>query len=143
MKKYRERNRAELLPREAAERKRQRKLKPEQEQRRVRAYMVRREQRLTELAGRPRAMICDVCKEDGKTVFDHCHSSGNFRGWLCDRCNKTLGLVKDSPAILTGLAGYILASKMKDNECGAAQLQGQKEITVQGLRWSGAVISDS
>jgi len=48
------------------------------------------------LAGRPRAIHCDCCNEYvGRTVWDHCHTTGKFRGWLCNRCNVGMGYVDD------------------------------------------------
>lgn len=49
----------------------------------------RREKRLTEIAGRPRPMVCDICEDANAwrndiIAFDHCHKNGHFRGWLCD-----------------------------------------------------------
>jgi|SRR5215831_17319 len=59
-------------------------------------------------AGRPRPDSCDICGQDhGKICFDHCHESGHFRGWICDRCNKVLGLVYDNPGLLRELAEYL------------------------------------
>lgn len=41
------------------------------------------------------------CPENGR-------SCGNcIRGLLCSRCNMTLGMVRDSQAILSGLVGYL------------------------------------
>lgn len=45
--------------------------------------------------------FCDCCgrHESGfkrLLVMDHCHVTGNFRGWLCDECNKGLGHLRDS-----------------------------------------------
>jgi hypothetical protein len=39
--------------------------------------------------------------------FDHCHTTGRFRGWLCRNCNVTLGLVGDDPNKLRALADYL------------------------------------
>jgi hypothetical protein len=58
-------------------------------------------------ADKPRTLICEVCSAVGKTVFDHCHDCGEFRGWLCDGCNTTLGRVRDDPAWLDRLAAYL------------------------------------
>ena len=62
-------------------------------------------------AGRLRPDVCDVCEQpnlNGRALsFDHCHISGNFRGWLCDNCNKALGFAKDDPEILDKLAAYL------------------------------------
>lgn len=63
----------------------------------------------TEEAGRPRQPQCELCGKDGRTVFDHDHATGNFRGWLCDRCNRTLGQVKDSVELLEKMIQYIRA----------------------------------
>lgn len=36
--------------------------------------------------------VCDICgrtkEQEGKHIsLDHCHITGNFRGWLCTACN--------------------------------------------------------
>lgn len=72
----------------------------------------RREQRLGEIAGRPRPMVCDICEQPNKRrddviAFDHCHAHGHFRGWLCDRCNTSLGAAEDSPELLRKMADYL------------------------------------
>jgi len=72
----------------------------------------RREKRLTELAGRPRPDICDICKDQNTRrkdiiAFDHCHTHGHFRGWLCDRCNTVLGAAQDKPELLREMADYL------------------------------------
>lgn len=68
------------------------------------------------LAGRPRPDACEVCGGTNyagngrlgvKTVFDHDHQTGKFRGWLCDACNTALGLLKDNPDTLRKLADYL------------------------------------
>lgn len=60
-------------------------------------------------APRPRPTACEVCGGAGRNglVFDHCHRSGAFRGWLCDGCNIALGAVRDDPARLLRLAQYL------------------------------------
>jgi len=70
---------------------------------------------------RERPEVCEICKNPetskhrtGKTqslALDHCHETGKFRGWLCGRCNKVLGLVKDSESILNNMSEYL-----KDNK---------------------------
>jgi len=60
------------------------------------------------LLGRKRPDACDACGgNDGGIVFDHCHTKGHPRGWICDRCNIALGCVKDSPDRLRKLIVYI------------------------------------
>ena len=55
---------------------------------------------------------CHVCnlpeEENGKRLAtDHCHVTGKFRGFLCDRCNKALGYVDDSRERLLSMAEYL------------------------------------
>lgn len=59
------------------------------------------------LAGRKRPQICDVCYKKCKPDWDHCHTTGLFRGWLCRSCNLVLGMVKDNPKTLKRLAIYL------------------------------------
>jgi hypothetical protein len=62
--------------------------------------------------GRERPETCDVCDQKSfRMVFDHCHASGRFRGWLCFGCNVALGHVKDDPKTLRALADYLEAGK--------------------------------
>jgi hypothetical protein len=70
---------------------------------------LRREKQL-QLAGRTKPDTCEVCGSGGKIVFDHCHVTNTFRGFLCDRCNRTLGAVNDDPEILHKLACYVRRS---------------------------------
>lgn len=55
---------------------------------------------------------CEVCKTlesqmTRKLCFDHNHSTGKFRGWLCGKCNTALGNMKDSPELLKKLIEYL------------------------------------
>lgn len=69
-----------------------------------RSSIIRRKETL---AGRPRPETCELCGSGGRIVFDHCHTSVKFRGWLCDNCNKALGLVRDDPDLLRRMATYL------------------------------------
>ncbi len=100
-----------------------RKADPEGQRRRMEKWRAKREAELRILAGRPRPTICDLCRENnGGIVFDHCHTSGLFRGWLCDRCNKVLGLMRDNPALLSRMARYLEKAR------GKTQHKREKEI---------------
>ena len=49
------------------------------------------------LAGKPKrpelGTPCDRCgRTDKKLVFDHCHETFAHRGWLCDNCNRLMGM---------------------------------------------------
>jgi len=84
-----------------------RKADPVGQKLRYKRWRARHEDGLTEIAGRPRADICELCGAAGKTVFDHCHAQGHFRGWICDRCNKVLGLIYDDTELLEKMKLYL------------------------------------
>jgi hypothetical protein len=51
---------------------------------------------------------CKICRIVPKTIYvDHDHISGRFRGFLCNRCNLTLGLMNDNPRRLRRAAHYL------------------------------------
>ncbi len=61
---------------------------------------------------------CGICKIDltkplkqrgqpsSSCTIDHCHITGNVRGLLCSACNKGIGLLRDSPELLTRAAWW-------------------------------------
>lgn len=50
---------------------------------------------------------CDSCKRpiEHQPYCDHDHNNGEFRGWLCVRCNTALGVV-DNAVLLQQLIAY-------------------------------------
>lgn len=43
----------------------------------------------------PVSANCQLCHENvDKLVFDHGHATCEYRGWICNRCNQTLGQVE-------------------------------------------------
>lgn len=61
--------------------------------------------------------VCAICSGppvntnppfNSKLVIDHCHITGTIRGLLCQKCNKALGLFKDSPEILQKAIKYLI-----------------------------------
>jgi hypothetical protein len=57
---------------------------------------------------------CQVCEADAtnsstwsRLVVDHCHTTGEIRGFLCQPCNMALGSARDNPTILRKLANYL------------------------------------
>lgn len=107
-KRYRAKHGERLRPLEAAAARERRRNDPDGQKERAARFKARREDALTEIAGRPRPKLCEICNEFHlRIVFDHCHVGGHFRGWICDRCNRVLGLVNDLPGLLEGLATYL------------------------------------
>jgi hypothetical protein len=58
---------------------------------------------------RPRPAACECCGGNGKRALslDHCHSTGQFRGWLCDNCNLGIGKLGDSVEALQRALEYL------------------------------------
>lgn len=52
---------------------------------------------------------CAICGQKSEKNFhiDHDHDTGEVRGLLCNKCNKALGFVNDSPTILERMIRYI------------------------------------
>jgi len=81
---------------------------PEGNKRRQDTFRARKLAKQEAAAGRSRPNVCDLCGMfNRQIVFDHCHAKGYFRGWLCDRCNKVLGLMGDDAKLLRALAAYL------------------------------------
>lgn len=60
---------------------------------------------------RPESAVCECCgRPPGKIAMnlDHCHTTGLFRGWLCNKCNTGLGSFGDSIAGLEMAINYLL-----------------------------------
>lgn len=70
---------------------------------------ARRKVRLEKAAGRPAPNACEICGEASSIMlaFDHDHATGEFRGWLCSRCNTILGQVNDDPELLDKMIVYL------------------------------------
>ena len=53
---------------------------------------------------------CAACKLENSSkdlAVDHCHKTGKVRGLLCDQCNTSLGLLKDSPLRIKALLDFV------------------------------------
>lgn len=46
---------------------------------------------------------------NSRLCLDHNHETGAHRGWLCDNCNRSAGLLRESSDIILGLAEYVEA----------------------------------
>jgi hypothetical protein len=93
---------------------------------RQRAYQLKSKYNMTEddynimyTAQEGRCAICSTDTPTGKwKVFaiDHCHESGKIRGLLCNECNRGMGLLKDSVAIVKATLQYLLSHKKETAE---------------------------
>jgi len=56
-----------------------------------------------------KCFVCGVPEEEctQKLNMDHDHETGEFRGWLCGKCNKAVGLLGDGPELVERLLAYL------------------------------------
>lgn len=50
---------------------------------------------------------CAICKNEGKLVVDHDHTTGIVRGLLCSKCNTGLGKLGDNIEKIEEVLGYL------------------------------------
>jgi hypothetical protein len=74
----------------------------------------------------PEHYVCPICNQNaeqvkgkgntknGPWVIDHCHETGEFRGWLCHKCNRALGGFDDNKQTLKRAIDY-LSSRINFN----------------------------
>ena len=57
-----------------------------------------------------RGTPCECCGQVAERLeLDHCHRTGEFRGWCCGSCNKGIRMLQDS------LEGVLLAAAYLSN----------------------------
>ena len=60
---------------------------------------------------------CDRCgRTDKRLVFDHCHTTLKHRGWLCDNCNRAMGMLGASIDGMFLTVEYIAKTSELTNE---------------------------
>ena len=57
--------------------------------------------------------VCSICSTDDtgyhkRFVVDHCHTTGEVRGLLCNPCNIGLGHFKDNQSVLLEAVQYLI-----------------------------------
>jgi hypothetical protein len=55
----------------------------------------------------PEGTRCELCNTTKKLVFDHDHEKNVFRGWLCDPCNRSIGVLGDDATSLLRTVAYL------------------------------------
>jgi hypothetical protein len=65
----------------------------------------------------PEGTKCAICDKPPKKgdllVFDHCHTSKKFRGYLHNSCNRSLGVLGDDVQGLVKCLNFLLKSEYK------------------------------
>lgn len=51
--------------------------------------------------------LCAICGDKAPLQVDHCHETDTVRGLLCGKCNKAIGLLKDSPLVTNNATIYL------------------------------------
>jgi hypothetical protein len=51
--------------------------------------------------------VCAICLTTEKLCIDHCHTHGQLRDILCERCNLLIGSVAEDSMVLRRAADYI------------------------------------
>ena len=59
---------------------------------------------------------CLICGNETTLVTDHCHSTLEVRGKLCNNCNLGLGHFKDDPMLLEFARIYLMHYSKEDEE---------------------------
>lgn len=64
----------------------------------------------------PDGTICAICEKPASKgnglVFDHCHEKSIFRGYLCNSCNRSMGVLGDNVQGLLVAINYLLKSEI-------------------------------
>ena len=62
------------------------------------------------ICGMEETMVHPKHNSNGKAqllAVDHCHVTNKVRGLLCSRCNRVIGMMRDSPELLTKAVEYL------------------------------------
>lgn len=78
-----------------------------------------KEKKLKKIYGKnkPIGTPCDNCgKTKTKLSLDHCHATGQFRGWLCHPCNTAIGVLGDDLESLKRAVEYLERAELGLNK---------------------------
>lgn len=53
------------------------------------------------------SVVCQICGSGHDLVYDHCHETLEFRGVLCRKCNRGLGLFGDNLEGINRVVKYL------------------------------------
>lgn len=57
---------------------------------------------------RPCPELCECCNRAPATHLDHDHTTGEFRGWLCNSCNLAIGRLGDTVTGVRQALDYVV-----------------------------------
>jgi hypothetical protein len=88
-----------------------RKNNPEKSKANTRRYLLKVEHKKLKYPDptRPMPSACECCGRTQKIALslDHCHVTGDFRGWLCHPCNMSIGALGDNVSGLFRAVQYL------------------------------------
>lgn len=61
---------------------------------------------------------CPICERTKLLVYDHCHRTKRFRGWICSDCNLGLGKFNDESICLSRALQYLIEFEIDGPESG-------------------------
>ena len=82
--------------------------------------------------------VCDneECSNP-ENAADHCHETGNFRGFLCVGCNIGLGAFNDDLDKLQSIARYLINARLNphppDLSFSSAKAEAKKKLSIEGI----------
>jgi hypothetical protein len=82
------------------------------------------------------ARHCAICRCQitESASADHCHSSGDPRGVLCNNCNSGLGFFKDDPARLQSAIAYLQSPPATMAFRGLAEMMAPDQLREAALQ---------
>jgi len=64
----------------------------------------------------PGGTCCEICNKTEKIVFDHHHEKNVFRGWLCNGCNRSIGMLGENIENIVKVLNYLNKTEDKKFE---------------------------
>jgi hypothetical protein len=84
--------------------------------------------------------ICEICKKTStkgnSIVFDHCHEKNIFRGYCCNSCNRSIGVLGDNIKGIINVANYLMKTdkqKIIQDKKGELHIINSKENFVSNF----------
>ena len=61
----------------------------------------------------PPGTCCELCGKTDNIVFDHHHEKNIFRGWLCNGCNRSIGMLGENLDQILKVVNYLNKTEQK------------------------------